>query len=542
MKKYFLIFAIFFSWVTTIAQPDTTILSTGSFCYLFQTTTGSFIDASPNHRDITAIPASDPYRDATGIHYSGTQNLTVPNRPYKCFIFCQKIPSNATGMLYRMTNGAVSIDASLLNNVGGGVYHSLKEVYRNGAVDQLTQSNLMKGSSWIIGTYIFSAYPNAASICRIGSNGATYKLSAGDIACVVGLEYEPTMDQIEAWHNYIAYKVASKGISIPYVDLPPLINGTTAPAAAPLTSIHSPYSPDDAFAELGVVDMEYELGPGATWAGHRYWMVTAPYPFTQNQYENPCVFNSDDRNTWSVPDSVTNPVIVKPMSGNNSDPALVFRKSDSTMWLYNRMTIGTNTWTCVISSKNGFKTKSAVDTLFLEVGLDDEPGINVTPSVAFDSVNNEWIMISILVNSGASGIRNTFVRRTAPHPDGPWSAETQCSMPDWDWTPWHGNLMWDKYLNCFVYFTSVGVSGSNGAGNLKGKFYSSVDHCNTWYQCRGYNIIASGVATSWNISRIYRTAMTRTSTGYDLYYIANGKGPSSTTVQYRIGWSPITTP
>lgn len=67
---------------------------------------------------------------------------------------------------------------------------------------------------------------------------------------------------------------------------------------------------------------------GANWNGYRYWMAITPYPETDNQYENPEIYCSDDGETWIVPDGLTNPVVPSPEGiAYNADPFLFFENN-----------------------------------------------------------------------------------------------------------------------------------------------------------------------------------------------------------------------
>lgn len=60
------------------------------------------------------------------------------------------------------------------------------------------------------------------------------------------------------------------------------------------------------------------------WNGWKYWMVITPYPNSDNSFENPSLYVSNDGIDWSVPSGVSNPIIPAPSSGYNSDPELCF--------------------------------------------------------------------------------------------------------------------------------------------------------------------------------------------------------------------------
>ena len=69
-------------------------------------------------------------------------------------------------------------------------------------------------------------------------------------------------------------------------------------------------------------------------SGHKFWMVATPYPSGKAEYENPCIFSSDETTTWVEPGgSGRNPIVPKPtVDGVNNDPCIVFK--DGTLFIY----------------------------------------------------------------------------------------------------------------------------------------------------------------------------------------------------------------
>lgn len=51
--------------------------------------------------------------------------------------------------------------------------------------------------------------------------------------------------------------------------------------------------------------------PGG-WMGFEWWMVATPYVDGDDQMENPCIWQSHDGLTWTVPAGVTNPLVASP--------------------------------------------------------------------------------------------------------------------------------------------------------------------------------------------------------------------------------------
>lgn len=70
--------------------------------------------------------------------------------------------------------------------------------------------------------------------------------------------------------------------------------------------------------------------------GHSYWIACTPYPFGNDDYENPSIYASDDGVHWCVPKNVHNPVSGLPadveQGGYYSDPQLVYRSGTLELW------------------------------------------------------------------------------------------------------------------------------------------------------------------------------------------------------------------
>lgn len=70
------------------------------------------------------------------------------------------------------------------------------------------------------------------------------------------------------------------------------------------------------------------------WNGYQYWMVFAPYPHSNDGYENPSILVSDNGTEWSVPPGVTNP-IERPGPGSRlADSSLFYDRMSRQLWLY----------------------------------------------------------------------------------------------------------------------------------------------------------------------------------------------------------------
>jgi hypothetical protein len=69
------------------------------------------------------------------------------------------------------------------------------------------------------------------------------------------------------------------------------------------------------------------------WHGHHYWMAVSPYPFGHAALENPSILVSEDGLLWSVPEGLTNPLVL-PTQGTLSDATLVYDDTSDQLWVY----------------------------------------------------------------------------------------------------------------------------------------------------------------------------------------------------------------
>ena len=62
------------------------------------------------------------------------------------------------------------------------------------------------------------------------------------------------------------------------------------------------YNGGDIFVHPAVLNI------GEQWNGHQYWMAITPYPSGNDDFENPCIYASNDGIVWVVPNGLTNPI------------------------------------------------------------------------------------------------------------------------------------------------------------------------------------------------------------------------------------------
>lgn len=165
--------------------------------------------------------------------------------------------------------------------------------------------------------------------------------------------------------------------------------------------------------------------------GWRYWMVCTPYAYANFVHENPEIFTSHDGIHWTIPDGVTNPLIIRPGGAwdYNSDPDMFFLNGK--LWLYYRETRHAQgpleTRIYLSTSGDGAHWTSPVEVLFAR----GEEALLMSPAVIYQDVAfHMWT-----VDRAAKGFQ--VMRRKSA--DGlEWSTPVRCALVGLDERePWH---------------------------------------------------------------------------------------------------------
>ena len=234
---------------------------------------------------------------------------------------------------------------------------------------------------------------------------------------------------------------------------------------------------------------------GEAWNGYQYYMMATPYLNTENQYENPSEFVSEDGFNWIVPDGVTNPIISKPVGVNsyNADPDLYYE--NDTLWMIWKLNDGTNSLTLLTYSIDGRTWSSDWDTVTAP-----SPTIYVTsPSLVKDTATNVYYMYYLkylpgppksysLVRASANRIDTLFVNEEIINLD---------TVPT-DSVYWHLDVLYDQgnyYMTAMVtniysvgsgMYLAKSTDGVNFTRNKDGvQTLSKGDRIEHQYECDG---------------------------------------------------------
>lgn len=242
---------------------------------------------------------------------------------------------------------------------------------------------------------------------------------------------------------------------------------TVTPVTNPVTSqIEDAIAPVSPYNGVGGLDNSL-VHPSLIfvdegWNGYRYWLCATPYPNSNSDYENPCIWASNDCTTWVVPSGTTNPIFPKPTSGYNSDVQLVYG-NDGYLYLFwrqvNYLDYGANDEITLYSrSLNGTSWSSPVAI----IQASGSTHIYASPC-AVQEPNGSWKLWAVDVVPD----QNEIVMFTAPSISGTWTKYTgtltglsQASDRDW----WHFDIK--RVGGEYVMVVSDTSRGSSWSGAL----------------------------------------------------------------------------
>ena len=226
----------------------------------------------------------------------------------------------------------------------------------------------------------------------------------------------------------------------------------------------------DASGQAVHPDVVYVAGG---FAGHRYWLAATPYTASNSDLENPCIWYSDDGLTWSVPTGLTNPIVPKPTSGYNADPALVYDEQANQLRVYwmrrNNTPTPDEVTICMCKSSDGVvwtdPAGNAISGLTSEEINTNCAVIAATPvSGPWDYspcvrkiTTDSWGMWSVY----GTGDSNTAVLYYRASTDGvTWGDPTTCTRDVTEYPAngdllWHIGVTWCESISKYLMFVSA---------------------------------------------------------------------------------------
>lgn len=145
--------------------------------------------------------------------------------------------------------------------------------------------------------------------------------------------------------------------------------------------------------------------------GYNYWMALTPYPNSDNQYENPYIFCSNDGVNWIEPIGITNPIEKAPLKPMyNSDVNLVYDNGKLYCYWRQNGNLVNN-----ISSRTIFERHSDDGVKWSESSYVASWPINtadgISPSIIHDGDNYYCYAVSSFEKTKGSYYDNYSIRR-----------------------------------------------------------------------------------------------------------------------------------
>ncbi len=226
------------------------------------------------------------------------------------------------------------------------------------------------------------------------------------------------------------------------------------------------------------------------WNGWKYWMVGAPFPGSNNIYENPCIYVSNDGENFQAPAGITNPIFGAPAVGNYSDPQICFAPDFSKLyiiWVWEQAsgTIpGGYSFALMISeSSDGIRWSAPVAIN----GATTSTNRADSPSLFWNG--NGWSCI--YVQSGAVNTPLAVITTSSATPYSGWSAPTTVSMP---------HPLSRNWWHCHFIQTSDGqiVGMAQDNGNTGGVLYTcSSSNGGLTFSVAPFSAIGTSAGGSW---------------------------------------------
>lgn len=224
------------------------------------------------------------------------------------------------------------------------------------------------------------------------------------------------------------------------------------------------------------------------WNGYKYWMAMTPYPNQDSAYENPSIVVSQDGETWTDPEGLTNPLVPAPDVGYNADPYLFMSNDKKTMnlvWKY----ASVQKYIMLKSTTDGINWTDAVAILTTATE-------EVCPVIIWD--NSQYVMWTVN-HDAAPYVLN---KRTCATLTGTWSVASACTLVN---TPagryiWHYDIK--KWGSQYHMAVSFGLGGS-GSGLL---YFGKSNDGDIW-TFSGSPLMAQATGSAWDTGAFYKPAI-----------------------------------
>lgn len=191
--------------------------------------------------------------------------------------------------------------------------------------------------------------------------------------------------------------------------------------------INTPYFADDHIVHPFLCNFYREF------RGFKHLLMLTPYHNTQDIFENPCVYGSNDLLNFELLSDMPQPIYERyPGSYNyNSDSFGVYDHVTGEFcvcWRNGSTAAGFDLWISRTADGTNWSERKQL--------LPKSLGLILSPNIIFNSTLNKWVMYSISNDLNGSFEGNKFNYRLAENLEGGWSDPVFIDTPP-TYTPWH---------------------------------------------------------------------------------------------------------
>ncbi|WP_187442313.1 BppU family phage baseplate upper protein [Sutcliffiella horikoshii] len=240
------------------------------------------------------------------------------------------------------------------------------------------------------------------------------------------------------------------------------------------------------------------------WNGYKYWMTMTPYPYSDNQYENPSIVASNDNITWEEP--APNPVApLEETETFQSDPEILM--NGDTMELWYRATLNTDgVLDTTFYRKTSTDGVNWTDREAMFTNLNTTDGEIVSPAILFeDGLYKMWFT--------RRGVDDVYTMEYGESEDGKeWDMRVLDIDFDYrDYYFWHGDVY--KHEDGKIDMV-IGCKSNDHEWAL---FYTySYDNIN--FVPPMLLIKPTSGTTRWDNYNLYKASLEKVGNEYYLYY------------------------
>ena len=250
------------------------------------------------------------------------------------------------------------------------------------------------------------------------------------------------------------------------------------------------------------------------WNGWEFWMAHTPYPYCDDNYENPCIAVSHNGIDWEEPEGIFNPVTGYPPTfdegAHYSDPHLLMNGDVMELWFRWNPSYG-----------NGINADSNGGVILRTVSSD---GVNWS-DIETMYPGSEWNfdpVLSPVIMRGDDGSytmwyskRDGKIWRTTSADGYEWSELEATDLEVWGYNIWHQDIIYDNGVYEIVFCARPQNSSNNLVG-LDAYYAMSYDGIN-WTD--PVQIVSPDDSVSgYDNCSVYRLSLVKANGKYMLYY------------------------